>query len=172
MNARIEIVIGRIEDLGVDAVVNAANPALIPGTGVDGALRAAAGPELSLATEKLAPIAPGEAVVTPGFRAPARFIVHTAAPRWLADGPEREKRALLKLCYQSCLSRARELGLADIAFPFLGAGNFGWPRELACAIAVDAVREGLGEGPYPARALFCCLTREDADLFAATLAKD
>ena len=80
MTSPFEVVVGRIETFALDAVVNAANRQLTPGTGVDGALREAAGPELTKLTSKLPAIKVGEAVITPGFKAAARFIIHTAAP--------------------------------------------------------------------------------------------
>src|SRR5512147_2401949 len=82
MPARMDILVGRIETLAFDAVVNAANRRLLPGTGVDGALRVAAGPALTRLTSTLPPLDVGAAIITPGFDAPARHIIHTAAPVW------------------------------------------------------------------------------------------
>jgi O-acetyl-ADP-ribose deacetylase len=169
MPALIEIATGRIETLAVDAVVNAANGRLLPGSGVDGALRAAAGPELTRATEKLPPLKPGEAVLTPGFGAPARFIIHAAAPIWFLDGDEAEKVSLLAKCYRSAIALAHEHALASLAFPCLGTGNFGWPRELACATALAASFEALEAAPGVEKLIFCCFTAEDEALYHAAL---
>jgi O-acetyl-ADP-ribose deacetylase len=169
MPALIEIATGRIETLAVDAVVNAANGELLPGSGVDGALRAAAGPELTIATAALAPIKPGQAVITPGFAAPARFIIHTAAPIWFAGGGEAEKLSQLAQCYRSVIALAHEHALASLAFPCLGTGNFGWPRELACATALVASFEALERASTLERLIFCCFTPEDEALYRAAL---
>lgn len=169
MPALIEIATGRIEALAVDAVVNAANTRLLPGSGVDGALRDAAGPELTRATAILAPIKPGETVLTPGFGARARFIIHTAAPIWFLDGEEAEKVSLLAQCYRGVIALAHEHALASLAFPCLGTGNFGWPRELACATALAASFEALEAAPGVEKLIFCCFTAEDEALYRAAL---
>ena len=83
MSAPFEVLVGRIEEMSVDAIVNAANRELLPGSGVDGAIRLAAGPELTAQTENMAPIEVGGAVVTSGFKLKARLIIHTAAPIWV-----------------------------------------------------------------------------------------
>lgn len=165
MAAALEVSVGRIETLALDAVVNAANKQLSPGTGVDGALRAAAGPELTEATRALAPIEVGAAVLTPGFKLPARYVIHTAAPIWAQDGAEGEKVAGLARCYGSAIALAEEHMLAAIAFPCLGAGNYGWPRGFACAIAIAACEEALQGAPHVQRVVFCCFTEADADLY-------
>src|SRR6185503_1816836 len=91
--APFEIRVARIETLALDAVVNAANTRLLPGSGVDGALRAAAGEDLTLLTATLPPIEEGAAIITPGFKLPSRFIIHTAAPVWTASGEKGAKVA-------------------------------------------------------------------------------
>lgn len=165
MANRFEIVVGRIETLALDAVVNAANRNLAPGTGVDGALRAAAGPELTAHTQGLPPLEPGQAVLTPGFKLPSRFIIHTAAPVWTTPGIEGEKVAGLAQCYTACIALARERQFKSIAFPCLGTGNFGWPRGFACAIAIAACEQALETAPGIERVVFCCFTAADADLY-------
>jgi O-acetyl-ADP-ribose deacetylase len=172
MNARFEILVGRIETLDVDAVVNAANRQLLPGAGVDGALRAAAGPELTQHTNALLPIASGEAVISPGFALPARYIIHTPAPVWTAPGLEGEKVVGLAACYANAIALAQQYGLASIAFPCLGTGNFGWPRGFACAIAIAACEQALEAAPDIARLVFCCFLEADAALYRRALAGD
>ena len=125
MAAPFEILIARIETLDVDAVVNAANKELMPGTGVDGAIRAAAGAELTQLTNTLAPLDDGEARLTPGFKLSARHIIHTAAPIWTTPGEKGSKVAGLAACYQGCIAAAGKESLTSIAFPCLGTGNFG-----------------------------------------------
>lgn len=165
MASPFEILVARIETLALDAVVNAANRNLAPGTGVDGALRAAAGPDLTRHTQGLPPLEPGQAILTPGFNLPARFIIHTAAPVWTAPGPEGEKVASLAGCYTSCIALAQEHKLKSIAFPCLGTGNFGWPRGFACAIAIAACEQARENAPGIERVVFCCFTAADADLY-------
>lgn len=171
MTGSFEVVVGRIETLAVDAVVNAANRLLLPGSGVDGALRAAAGPDLTRHTSKMQPLRDGEAAITPGFKLPARHIIHTAAPIWTAPGPEGEKVAGLAACYASSIRMAASRKLKSIAFPCLGTGNFGWPRGFACAIAIAACEEALKNAPTLQRVVFCCFTEDDAALYRAGLAK-
>ena len=169
MNA--EVLVGRIETLKLDAVVNAANRQLLPGTGVDGALRAAAGAELTALTQTMAAIGDGEAAITPGFGAPARHIIHTAAPIWVLPGDESVKIEALGRCYRSCLSLAGAHGLASLAFPCLGTGNFGWPRVLACRIALEASADALAAATSVTRLVFCCFTEADAAVYRAEMAK-
>jgi O-acetyl-ADP-ribose deacetylase (regulator of RNase III) len=170
MTGPFEVLVGRIETLALDAVVNAANTALLPGSGVDGALRAAAGPDLTKHTSRMPPIAEGEAVITPGFNAPARFIIHVAAPVWTTPGEEGEKVKGLARCYMSAIKMAGSRGFSALAFPCLGTGNFGWPRGFACAIAIAACEQALTEAPSLTRVVFCCFTEDDAKLYRAGLA--
>lgn len=169
MSAPFEIVVGRIETLAVDAVVNAANRPLAPGAGVDGALRAAAGPELTQHTSRLPGLDIGEAVITPGFNLPARFVIHVAAPIWTTPGPEGEKVNGLARCYMSAIKMAASRKFASIAFPCLGTGNFGWPRGFACAIAIAACEQALENAPALTRVVFCCFTEDDAAIYRAGL---
>lgn len=169
MAAQFDIRVARIETLALDAVVNAANRQLLPGTGVDGALRAAAGPELTRLTQTMAPISEGCAVITPGFAAPARYIIHTAAPIWVLPGAEGEKIETLARCYASSIALAHTHALASIAFPCLGTGNFGWPRELARDIALKSCKQALKTAPDLRDLVFCCFTEADAALYRQTL---
>lgn len=172
MTTPFEIVVGRIETLDLDAVVNAANCELAPGTGVDGALRAAAGEELTAHTSRLPAIKVGEVVITPGFKLPARFVIHTAAPIWTLPGPEGEKVQGLARCYMSSMKVAASRQFTSIAFPCLGTGNFGWPRGFACAIAIAACEQALESAPSIKRVVFCCFTEPDATIYRSALAGD
>lgn len=167
--AVLEVIVARIETLAVDAIVNAANGKLWPGGGVDGAIRAAAGAELNRLLEHASPLEDGAALATPGFRLPAPWIIHTVAPVWQAPGPEREKVARLAQCYRSCLEAAVDLNLRVVAFPALGTGAFGWPKPLACATALSAVREGVGRFASIERVVFCCFTEADAEPYHLAL---
>lgn len=120
----------------VDAVVNAANAELRTGGGVAGALHRAAGPGLEEECRPLAPISPGEAVVTGAHGLPNRRVIHALGPVYGSDRPEDE---LLARCYRSCLDRAEELGITSIAFPALSTGAFGYPLEDATGVALRTV---------------------------------
>jgi O-acetyl-ADP-ribose deacetylase len=134
---RIEAVRGDITGERVDAIVNAANGALRRGGGVCGAIFAAAGPELDAACAAIGSCATGDAVVTPGFSLPARWIVHTVGPVW--HGGDRNERALLASCYRRSIEVARAAGATSIAFPAISTGIFGYPPGPAAEIAVASV---------------------------------
>ena len=165
MSAPFEIMVGRIETLALDAVVNAANRQLAPGSGVDGALRQAAGPRLTEATKRIPPILTGEAVITPGFDAPMKFIIHTAAPIWSDEGPQGAKVAGLAKCYMSSIKMAASRGFESIAFPCLGTGVYAWPRGFACGIAIAECEQALEQAPKLKRVVFCCFTEDDAKIY-------
>lgn len=162
----LEIVVDRIERLEVDAIVNPANRGLIPGAGADGAIRQAAGPALSVLLAQKAPLPARGALLTPGFDLPARYVIHTAAPVWDGPGGQDAKRRGLERCYRACLDVAAETDIESLAFPALGTGIFGWPKDIACAIAVRTVR---AHKRAPARVIFCCLTAADANFYRAVL---
>jgi O-acetyl-ADP-ribose deacetylase len=121
---------------GVDAVVNAANAELRPGGGVAGALHRAAGPGLEAECRPLAPIRPGEAVLTGGHRLPNRAVIHCLGPVYGRDEPASE---LLASCYRAALRLAEQDGIESIAFPALSTGAFGFPLELAARVALATV---------------------------------
>jgi O-acetyl-ADP-ribose deacetylase (regulator of RNase III) len=152
----IEVIQGDITKLNVDAIVNAANCSLLGGGGVDGAIHRAAGPELLRACIPLNGCKTGEAKITPGFRLPAKFVIHTPGPIY-NDGLHGEP-ALLESCYKSCLALAEENGCETVAFPAISTGVYGYPWEEATEIAVKTVRE------FPAKivkkAIFCCFSAE------------
>ncbi|UNK41766.1 O-acetyl-ADP-ribose deacetylase [Luteimonas sp. S4-F44] len=142
----------------VDAIVNAANPSLLGGGGVDGAIHRAAGQDLLRACRALPESRPGvhcpagEARITPGFALPARHVIHTVGPIW--QGGQHGEPALLAACYRNALALARAHGLTSIAFPAISCGVYGYPPDAAVAIAVTQVRGCLAEGPLDV--VFCC----------------
>jgi len=152
-----------ITTLGVDAIVNAANSKLLGGGGVDGAIHRAAGPELLAACRPLGGCQTGQAKATPGFRLPARWVIHTVGPVW-QGGLAGEDESLAS-CYRGSLRVARELGAESIAFPCISTGIYRFPAARAAAIAVGTVR-GHSKGLY---VQFCCFGRDDLLLYQALL---
>lgn len=135
----IELVVGNIvEQSGIGAVVNAANADLLPGGGVAGAIHRAAGPGLVELCRPLAPLAPGQAVITEGLRLPNRYVVHCRGPVYGRDHPADE---LLAACYRNALEVADKHRLESIAFPAISTGHFGFPLERAAEVALHAVLE-------------------------------
>ncbi len=134
---QLELVTGDITDQeGFDAVVNAANAELMPGGGVAGAIHRSAGPELAEACRPLAPIQPGQAVVTEGFALPNPYVIHCLGPIYGRDEPAHER---LAECYQNALNLAEERSLESIAFPAISTGAFGYPVEEAARVALRTI---------------------------------
>ncbi|MDI4664777.1 O-acetyl-ADP-ribose deacetylase [Xanthobacter autotrophicus] len=160
--ARLEITVGDITRLGLDAIVNAANSSLLGGGGVDGAIHRAAGPELLAYCRTLGGCPTGEARLTPGFRLPAAHVIHTVGPVWRGGGAGED--ALLASCYRESLRLADAAGLTSIAFPAISTGIYGFPADRAAPLAVGAVLAHLGDPGSITRVVFCCFSLESADL--------
>jgi len=158
--SRLSVCTGDITRLEVDAVVNAANSSLLGGGGVDGAIHRAAGPELLALTRTLGGCPTGEARITPGFRLPARWIIHTVGPVW--RGGDRGEPELLRSAYANSLQLAREHGVRSIAFPAISTGVYGYPKEPAARIAVEAA---LDMAEHFQSIVFCAFSEGDAAIY-------
>jgi O-acetyl-ADP-ribose deacetylase len=145
VSQQLQIVSGDITRQQVDVIVNAANTSLLGGGGVDGAIHRAAGPELLEACRKLGGCRTGEAKITPGFRLPARFVIHTVGPVW--QGGAAGEDELLARCYRGCFALAAGHGLASIAFPSISTGRYRFPVDRAAAIALREMRAALAANP-------------------------
>jgi O-acetyl-ADP-ribose deacetylase (regulator of RNase III) len=164
---RVSVVTGDITRLDVDAIVNAANPTLLGGGGVDGAIHRAAGPGLLEECRALGGARTGEVKRTGGHRLPARHVLHAVGPVWRGGGAG-EDEALAR-CYRGALRIAAEAGLRSVAFPAISTGAYGFPLERATRIAVEEVRRALEAGGPVERVVFCCFSAGDRDVYEAAL---
>lgn len=152
----------------MDAVVNAANAELRIGGGVAGAIHRAAGPGLSDECRPLAPIAPGEAVITGGHDLPNPHVIHCLGPVYGRDEPS---DALLAACYRNGLARAEEAALSSVAFPALSTGAFGYPMEAAAEVALQTVLEEMPSLDHVRTVRFVLYDRPAYHVFEQTLAE-
>jgi O-acetyl-ADP-ribose deacetylase (regulator of RNase III) len=173
--APISILVSDITQVTAEAIVNAANEWMLGGGGVDGAIHAAAGPELLAACRAVPEVRPGircpigEARITPGFRLPSQYVIHTVGPRW-RDGTRREPE-LLASCYRSCLALAIENGIRSIAFPAISTGAFAYPLLPACRIAVAECSAFLNRTPLLSAVLLVAHTQEGGAAFRKALSE-
>jgi O-acetyl-ADP-ribose deacetylase (regulator of RNase III) len=164
---RIRLDSGDITRMAVDAIVNAANPSLLGGGGVDGAIHRAAGPELLAECRTLGGCAPGEAKLTRGYRLPAAHVIHTVGPVW--RGGDSGEAEILARCYRACLAIARAKALATIAFPAISTGIYGFPRQAAAHIAVGTVAAHLAAETVPRTVIFACFDTATRAAYEAAL---
>ncbi len=178
----IKVVQGDITALKVDAIVNAANSTLLGGGGVDGAIHRAAGSELKAYCAKLSGCPTGESKITPGFKLPTKYVIHTVGPVWhggksnesatatsLSRGPRLDpigEATLLANCYRNSLELAFKNSVKTIAFPSISTGAYGYPKEEAAKIAVSVMRE------YEKKSdeiVACCFSTGDKALYDRVL---
>jgi O-acetyl-ADP-ribose deacetylase (regulator of RNase III) len=165
----IELVIGDITEQNVDAIVNAANPSLLGGGGVDGAIHRAGGPSIVQECRSLGGCEPGDAKATRGGNLPARYVFHAVGPIW--HGGDAGEEELLASCHRRAVELAEEHGCRSLAFPAISTGAYGNPVQLAAPVAIAATQEALAAHPSVEVARF--VFRDDATLahYRAALSK-
>lgn len=163
----VKIVKGDITELEVDAVVNAANPTLLGGGGVDGAVHRAAGPRLQAACAMLGGCPTGSAKLTQAYDLPARYVIHAVGPVW--EGGEHGEDLLLASCYRTVMELANENWVKSIAFPCISTGAFGFPFERACGIALSEIFLALDSGSRVKQVSCVCFSDEDYETYQQIL---
>lgn len=168
-SSNIEVVLTDITTLRVDAIVNAANPSLSGGGGVDGAIHKEAGPQLLEECKRLGSCKTGEAKITKGYNLPASYVIHTVGP--IYDAKNDKQKALLANCYLNSMKLAVKYKLKTIAFPAISTGVYGYPQSEACRIAIDSVIDFLSKYSYNIQVIFCCFTEYDYNIYTNMLEK-
>ena len=163
---RFDIIVGDITRSDAEAIVNAANTTLLGGSGVDGAIHAAAGPELLKECRSLGGCETGQAKLTGGYRLPARYVLHPPGPIW--RGGTHNEAALLASCYRSCLTLARDHGIKTVDFPSISTGVYGYPMAQAATVALRAIMDFLRENDLPRQVRMVCHTPQAAEIYRQT----
>nr|ADN14164.1 Appr-1-p processing domain protein [Gloeothece verrucosa PCC 7822] len=160
---------GDITKQAVEAIVNAANPSLLGGGGVDGAIHRAAGPQLLEECRRLNGCQTGEAKITGGYRLAAKWVIHTVGPVW--HGGNQQEDLLLASCYRHSLALAASQQIRSIAFPAISTGAYGFPLERAALIAVTEVQNFLKQPSSIEQVIFVCFSSEDFDCYQKVIHK-
>ena len=163
---RFSIVVGDITQSDAEAIVNAANETLLGGSGVDGAIHRAAGPELLVECRTLHGCPTGQAKLTRGYRLHAKYVIHTPGPVW--QGGTHGEAALLASCYRSVLTLAEARGIGSVDFPCISTGVFGYPKAQAAVVALKAIMDFLREHDTPKTVRIICHSEGDADILRQT----
>jgi O-acetyl-ADP-ribose deacetylase (regulator of RNase III) len=164
---RFKVLEGDITKEKVDAIVNAANNTLLGGAGVDGAIHAAAGPELLAECRTLGGCATGAAKITRGYKLPAKYVIHTVGPVY--NGGIFGEDELLERCYLSCFDLVEQHGLRSVSFPAISCGTYGYPLDRAARIALDAIHSFLERNQEVERVHVVCYTRDVYDAYWSLL---
>lgn len=164
---RIQVVQGDITQINVDVIVNAANPTLMGGGGVDGSIHRAAGETLLAACKVIrqqqGDCAPGHAVITEAGNITVKAVIHAVGPVW--QGGDNHEVELLALTYRNCLDLAAANGYHSIAFPAISTGAYGFPKQQAARIAWDTVYRYIGLRPLPERVTFVCFDEQTLQIY-------
>jgi len=159
---RVDVMQGDITTLRLDAIVNAANPSLLGGGGVDGAIHRAAGPELLSECRKLGGCSTGMAKITNGYNLPVKYVIHAVGPVYRGSD---EDRRLLSLCYVNSLKLAVENHITSIAFPAISCGAYGYPIKEACSIAIDTTFNFLETNRTLKKVVFILFSTQNFDVY-------
>ncbi len=164
---KLEVILGDITTLEVDAIVNAANTTLLGGGGVDGAIHRAAGPGLLNECRKLNGCEVGKAKITGGYNLKAKYVIHTVGPVW--KGGFQDEPALLASCYITSLNLAGRNLIKTIAFPCISTGAYGFPKEQAAVIAVNESKKFLEINTIPEKVIFVTFSNDIFDIYRKLL---
>lgn len=165
--SKIELHLGDITQLKVDAIVNAANKTLLGGGGVDGAIHRAAGKELLNECKTLNGCETGDAKITGGYLLPSKYVIHTVGPVY--TGGKGDQAARLASCYFKSLELATQNGIKTIAFPNISTGVYGYPKQEAAAIAIRQVKQFLASHPNINKVIFCVFDNENYSIYKKML---
>lgn len=165
-----ELGLGDITQLAVDAIVNAANKSLLGGGGVDGAIHRAAGAKLLEECRSLEGCETGHVKITKGYNLPTKYIIHAVGPVW--NGGEAHEAELLASCYRRSLKLADTHNINTIAFPCISTGIYGFPKQLAAEIAISTCKSYLENTGSEIDITFCCFGEEDVEIYKKLLNKD
>lgn len=164
---KIQVVLGDITKIEVDAIVNAANNTLLGGGGVDGAIHRAAGPELLEECRKLNGCKTGEAKITKGYKLPAKYVIHTVGPVW--QGGNANEDELLASCYRNSLELAAKNGIKTIAFPSISTGAYRFPLNRAAKIAIREILNFLKDNESIEKVYMVCFDEKTMGAYAEAL---
>lgn len=167
MTVKIELILGDITKLHVDAIINAANNSLLGGGGVDGAIHRAAGKDLLDECRTLNGCKTGEAKITKGYNLPAQYVIHTVGPIW--RGGNNNEPELLASCYRNCLKTASENNIKTLAFPSISTGAYNYPTERAARIALTEINNYLSKNDTFEKIIIVCFDKVTLGIYQKLL---